>query len=278
MTCGKSLACAGASSFNDSTMKEKTERAMLLLGTLFFQAMGYFLLNWLAQSRAAFSVQLPLDDKIPFLPIFVIPYVAMYFVEFLPFFLIRDRQYLRRVTLCYLGVISLTFIFFAFLPVQMHRPSPEILGSAFWHQLLGFIYRMDLPYNTFPSQHVLLTLLAGLAISKESRIKGIPVILGAVVISTSTLLVKQHYVLDVVAGALLAIAGYYVLTTSNALTAYSKFAASSNTNYRFATSSNTRSISAAFSHDQVGGGKTNAGHVSGRQEPARTQIPGERDW
>ena len=132
----------------------------------------------------------------------------MYLLESLPYFIINDVQYLRKITYAYLAVMAVTFLVFAFFPLRMLRP--EIVPATFLDQGVLLLYRLDLPYNTFPSLHASLTFLAGLVIWLRDKKKGTIVLLLAVLISLSPLFIKQHYVADVVGGILLALVAYWL--------------------------------------------------------------------
>ncbi len=181
----------------------KHERWFLFAFIWLVQALGYFWLNLVANSRNSYTLPLAFDQQIPFLSIFLIPYLAMYVVESLPYFVIREVAYLRRITLAYLAVMLVTFAIFAFFPVRMLRP--EIVPASFLDSAVLLLYRLDFPYNTFPSLHASLTFLAGLVIYRIHQTEGTIVLLLAGLISLSTLFIKQHYVLDVLGGIALAL-------------------------------------------------------------------------
>ncbi len=126
----------------------------------------------------------------------------MYLVESWPYFLIKEVKYLRKITLAYVVVMVVTFLIFAFFPLRMLRP--EIVPATFLDQGVLLLYRLDFPYNTFPSLHASLTFLAGLLIRRRHKTKGTIILLLAGLISLSTLFIKQHYIMDVVGGIVLA--------------------------------------------------------------------------
>ncbi len=198
-----------------TTFYHRHERWFLFALMWLVQAAGYFTLNYFSNyfstgrtTIGAIGLQLSLDQQLPFLSLFLIPYLTMYIVESWPYFIIKDIVYLRRVTWAYLVVMIVTFAVFAFFPVKMLRP--EIIPKTFLDQGVLFIYQIDLPYNTFPSLHASLTFLAGLVIWQVHKVKGTIVLLLAGLISISTLFVKQHYVADVLGGMVLAGVVYLV--------------------------------------------------------------------
>ena len=69
---------------------------------------------------------------------------------------------------------------------------------------LRSLHDFDPPYNCFPPLHVAYSFLAGLTAYRVHRGLGIVATLCATVIATSTLFTKQHYVVDVLVGVLMA--------------------------------------------------------------------------
>ena len=81
-------------------------------------------------------------------------------------------------------------------------------GFAVWG--LRFLYDADPPYNCCPSLHVAHSFVSALACYRVHRTLGFVAISCASLVGVSTLFTKQHYVADVIAGILLALAGYAV--------------------------------------------------------------------
>ena len=67
---------------------------------------------------------------------------------------------------------------------------------------------MDPPYNCFPSLHVAHSFVSALTCLRLHRRLGGVALVAASLVGLSTLFTKQHYVVDVVAGAALAYAAY----------------------------------------------------------------------
>jgi membrane-associated phospholipid phosphatase len=69
---------------------------------------------------------------------------------------------------------------------------------------------MDPPYNCLPSLHVAHSFVSALACLRVHWVVGIVATVGASLVGLSTLFTKQHYVLDVLAGVLLAVVAYAI--------------------------------------------------------------------
>jgi membrane-associated phospholipid phosphatase len=95
------------------------------------------------------------------------------------------------------AVACATYLLF---PVYLERPVLEVGSLATY--LLSLEYH-DPSYNHFPSLHVAISWLVYLACRDAVRLRGVFLVL-VIGISISTVFVKQHYAVDVLAGTLLA--------------------------------------------------------------------------
>ena len=129
----------------------------------------------------------------------------------LPLVAIRDRMLLRRVVVAYLLVDLVSFASFLLVPVRFDaRPVVEGTGSlATWGMTL--LHWADPPSNCFPSLHVSISYLAAFAVGEEDRRLGRRALVVATVIGLSTMIVKQHWLADVVSGAALGALAWWTL-------------------------------------------------------------------
>jgi membrane-associated phospholipid phosphatase len=156
--------------------------------------------------RGARQLITAVDHQIPFVEIFVVPYLLWYAFIFLMFvyFCIYDRAIYYRTLLSFcVGMLVCYVIYFFF---QTTVPRPELMGTGILTNMVKYVYGADQPFNCFPSIHVLSSYLMILGI-RHSKLwtikKDMIVSTFAYSIILSTLFVKQHVVLDVVAGVLL---------------------------------------------------------------------------
>lgn len=184
-----------------------------LLGLLIFPILGsiYGVLN--QKTRHAAEISSAADDLIPFLPIFIIPYIAWYgyIVCSLLFFWRRDRiVYWKTLAMIAVGEIICFIVYFTF---QTTVPRPELTGDSILIGLTAFIYSNDQPVNCFPSIHVLTTgicMVSFLQIQKTSAAEKYAVHVTGTLIILSTVFVKQHVIYDVAASVLMSVALYYL--------------------------------------------------------------------
>lgn len=146
-----------------------------------------------------------LDDQIPFVRQFVLIYVLWYplMLGTTLFLLLKDRRaFVRYARSVVLGLTACMLIFVLLPSGQNLRPA-EVPGDDLTARLLRFIYAADTNTNVFPSMHVVGTLAAVIAIF-DSRSASLGAKWGVaalgVLINASTVLVKQHSVLDIFAG------------------------------------------------------------------------------
>jgi len=186
-----------------------------LTGVLFLYTFGcYFALGLLQDPARAASLETPVDRAIPFVPAFMYGYVIVYTSLFMPLFTVRCQRLFRRVCKAYLAVVTAAVVTWAVYPVSAYglRADPTPLDLTVFHNWgLRLNYTLDPPLNLFPSLHVAIATLAALCCWKADRRYGLLAAGSALLVSASTCLVKQHFVVDGLAGAALAVAAYLLL-------------------------------------------------------------------
>lgn len=150
-----------------------------------------------------------LDRAIPLDPSWSMIYVSLFLAALLPVFVVHQQELIRRVILAYLSVWLISYAFFLAYPTVAPRHH-EVTGEGFSALALRTIYESDVQYNCFPSLHVAQCFLAALTCYRVHRGVGLVTGLWASLVGLSTLYTKQHYVVDVIAGAFLAYAAYLV--------------------------------------------------------------------
>jgi membrane-associated phospholipid phosphatase len=178
---------------------------IMLVGYLIWGG-AYFFTAWIGALRGpALDVALPIDARIPFLPCFQPFYLLCYVVPAGIFLISRAPRFLNRAFMTFIAANVFSFLFFIAIPVQ-GPPRGEILtpDASLW---TTFIYLLDSRYNAFPSLHVanacMLALLAWTELG--FTLKTALFVMLAVLICVSTLFVRQHYLLDVAGGMLVAV-------------------------------------------------------------------------
>lgn len=187
------------------TRKTKTKYVILL----FFP---YFTIYFLLQSAttSGYNLLTDVDIIIPFVPEFIWVYHTLIPVFFITTVLMIEKKNVFFSAMFSVFIASVIMIaFYTFFPVFYPRDGhTEASLSGLMVELTRTI---DGANNTFPSAHVtfswLLAFFAGMsAYAKKNRwIK--PVYLSwALLISISTVTLKQHFIVDVFSGMVLAMA------------------------------------------------------------------------
>lgn len=179
------------------------ERLLLLAAVTGFY-LFYFPINRLLAGQEAHHPATWVDTALPLLPRWMFVYFAVFFTGFLPVLAVRSRGLFRRVAVAYLIVQVCAFSIFLLYPVSMHlrAEDAEVVNFVTWGMRLGYFW--DTSASCLPSIHVTLATLSALCCWKSSRFWGITGVIVASGVAFSTLVVKQHYLADIVAGFALA--------------------------------------------------------------------------
>ena len=181
------------------------------------QLMTYRISNLIFGSQEVLLFSSPLDLQIPFCEWFVIPYVLWFpYIIFTMVLAVMSgkKGFLHSCAIIYLSIfIPMTFCLFVpnGIPIEL-RPDFEALGRnnpAIW--LVKFIYLVDSPpRNCMPSMHVsvscalFFTILTNKQIPWRKWLIPCSFILSAL-ICAATVLIKQHSILDVYYGVIVAV-------------------------------------------------------------------------
>ena len=151
------------------------------------------------------ATQTRLDDWIPFCEYFVIPYDSwsLMLVALGVYLLVKDAESFRRYV-WFIGIAFLSASLFCALVPNGQDLRPAVMPREnFCSWILAMTYAADTNTNVFPSVHILgvMAAIAGLwhtpGLRRAWKTGGTA---WAVLILFSTLFVKQHAVIDVLAG------------------------------------------------------------------------------
>ena len=156
-----------------------------------------------------------LDEKIPVIPIFVVPYLSFHVLAafVVPYFSLRFGNYkafLVNGFAIIFGQISLDVAYFFF---QTKVPRPQVSDdSPFSWVLVHVVYGNDQPLNGFPSNHVtwsVISILSLWRLRKRIARTAWALIAWFVLIIPATVLLAQHFVIDIYGGIFVAFAVYW---------------------------------------------------------------------
>lgn len=160
----------------------------------------------LAETRHHYQFSTALDRAIPLIPWTVCIYFGCYAFWALHYCLcaaVPTRA--RRFFTADFIAKGVCFVFFVGLPTTMARPAVQ--GLNVWESLVRALYILDAPVNLFPSIHCLNSWLCWASardIPAFSRGYKAFALCAAVAVCVSTLTLRQHVLLDVAGGILLA--------------------------------------------------------------------------
>lgn len=161
-----------------------------------------------------------LDDYIPFLEIFIIPYFLWFgyiFATVAYFFLTSKKDFLQCCAFLFIGMTICLIIYTVWPNGHYLRVDLDTLGrSNIFTYMLGFIYNIDTATNVFPSIHVYNSIGAMIAIHRSERLRHIKwlqvsTLVLTVLICMSTVFLKQHSILDVFGGIILSVIMYTIV-------------------------------------------------------------------
>lgn len=155
-----------------------------------------------------------IDTYIHFNKYFIIPYILwyVYIALTLLYFMLNDARTYWKLLACMVIGVSVCYTIFYYFPTTVGRPA--LVGNDIFTKLVKIIYDSDLPYNCFPSIHVLHTVFVTTYINKDNEFNSAFKFfcnIFAVSIILSTMFLKQHFFMDVVGGAVLAYSIYFAV-------------------------------------------------------------------
>jgi membrane-associated phospholipid phosphatase len=186
-----------------------TSKRILFFSLFIISQAIYLPLNKYLQGGIALKTSL--DEMIPILPFWSIPYMLWMFSWFwlcLWAALKMPTDLFKAFSTATLIVISSAMLVFITFPTYVDRPLLQ--GSGFGMDLLHWIYTNDGKYNAFPSGHIYLVTLTAIFYSRWHPRSTWFWTIVVLIVACSTLFTGQHYILDIAGGLIFAIAGSFL--------------------------------------------------------------------
>jgi len=178
--------------------------SLLLAVGVYFTSQIYDLLN---HGPAVLNLHTALDSAIPVVPVFVIPYTSLqpYIYATLILFLLLRSKYFQSACLAMITVWFISYGFYYFLQSEVVRPVAQMAQATdVFSKMVSQVYAGDNQFNDFPSLHTSLSTILAIHWYKVNRTLGIILGIWTALIVASTLLIKQHYIADLLFGLALA--------------------------------------------------------------------------
>lgn len=166
---------------------------------------------------AVHEINLGIDAHIPFCEIFIVPYLLWFgYVAFTVVYLcIRDREESNRLVTFLIAGMTIFIVVSAVFPNGHNLRPTTFERDNIFIDLIRNLYATDTPTNILPSIHVYNSVAIMIAVWRSGRFAGHKIFkaamlgLGASIIC-STVLIKQHSMLDVLLALLLSALMYSV--------------------------------------------------------------------
>ncbi len=160
--------------------------------------------NWFTSTRSAVgSVNFLWEFRIPFVPLFILPYMSIDLFFIGGPFLAKSNRELAVLAKRLAAAILIAGICFLLVPLKLAYPPAEVGG------MLGLIFNnfrtLDPPFNQLPSLHIALCLILADLYLRHTR-GPLRVVTAAwfALIFLSPIFTHQHHLLDILGGIALA--------------------------------------------------------------------------
>ena len=176
---------------------------LLLLGWV-----GYFLFYFLTENfipaERCHPMHCALDDLIPFCEIFLLAYAGWYLLVFgsLLHYLLYDVGSFKKLQYFIIITQVVAMAVYIFYPTRQDLRPEYFERDNIFTRILGLIYSIDTNTGVCPSLHVAYSIGIASVCCKDksaSLLKKLLIVAAAILISLSTLFVKQHSAVDVFA-------------------------------------------------------------------------------
>ena len=150
-----------------------------------------------------------LDERVPYWPQWAWIYSFLYYpaIVYLNWTVSSPRHF-NHVAMSFFILLGGQMAFFVFFPVETPSHWRVInQGRCVSERFLLFVRKFDAPSNCFPSMHVSVAMLTAL---HAWATLGAPAFLFPALIAVSCVFTKQHYLVDLPAGAALGWGAYRV--------------------------------------------------------------------
>lgn len=186
---------------------------IILIILILFQTLLYLLSKTLQTNPHLLGNAI--DEKIPFINIFIIPYASWYILLFLiPYLFYKtDKNIFTKYILCFLLTIIICNIIFIIYPTIVVRPI--IQNTNIINVFVNIAYKIDTPaLNCFPSIHCavcMMWILYSLENKNLNKKYKVSIVIISILIMLSTLFIKQHVFIDLISGDILVLLIYLFL-------------------------------------------------------------------
>ena len=207
--------------------KTYIEAAILTLLSFVWTTVVYWGARFIAGSWYHYDITIDsVDSLFPFVPWTVSIYFGSYLFWVICYFVCGLEDESRRNRLFCADIIAKLIGFVIFIAFPTTNIRPEVSSGSFFGSLMNLLYTVDAADNLFPSFHCMVSWMCFIGVRKNKNVHTVYRILtliAAMAVFVSTLTTKQHVVLDVFGGVLLAEFAYFVAGHPKVRVVYARF-------------------------------------------------------
>lgn len=197
---------------------------LILVIAFLWNQTAYFGSRLITKTWMHFDMTTSLDLAIPFLPWTISIYLGCYIFWCVNYYLCATQNKLNRDRFFCADIIAKGICFLLFLLIPTTNIRPTVGNSTIWDTLMKLLYRLDSADNLFPSIHCLVSWFCWIGVRKRTDISSFYRYFSffmAISVCISTLTTKQHVIVDVIGGILLAEICYCIAGFKKVHTIYS---------------------------------------------------------
>lgn len=189
-------------------MRPEIRRNLLLASFWLVFGACFYALEWLVPGRQYHVMYHPIDDRIPFCELFLIPYLFwfLFMVGAYVYTFFAEPEAFRRMMLFTILTYGGGLLMFALYPTCQNLRPEVFARDNVLTRLMAWFYTCDTSTNVCPSLHVCGSLAAafGLVDTRRFSAPGRKTVILAIALTicVSTVFVKQHSIIDTVCGFL----------------------------------------------------------------------------
>lgn len=181
--------------------------------TVTLNCLTYYGARALTTDRFHYDLTNDLESRIPLLPLTVLIYWGCYLFWIVNYAIGCRRE--KEEAFCLMGadLLAKVVCLICFLLFPTTNVRPVIEGHSLCEEWMRLLYQVDAADNLFPSIHCLTSQFCVIAVRGNKKIPKwyrVLSVLIAISIFVSTLTTKQHVIVDVIAGVLLAEGCYFL--------------------------------------------------------------------
>lgn len=184
-----------------------------LILALSFDTAVYFGARVIAGGWHHYNMESSLDKMVPFWSPAVVIYLGCYLFWAVNYILIARQDKRSVCQFFWSDFLAHVICFIIFLAFPTTNVRPVVRPDGLWNQLMLWVFSIDAADNLFPSIHCLVSWFCFIGIRKRQEIPKWYRIFScvmALMVCASTLFTRQHVIMDVLGGVLLAEFCYYI--------------------------------------------------------------------